>query len=71
MSHIDYYYICFQSKNAFTISHLLIPKQSGGPDSCITENEEDIFMYQDSKNLITLGWIHVRKFVQDTKDTDL
>ena len=38
---------------------LLIPKQSGTADTCTTENEEDIFNYQDSKNLITLGWIHV------------
>ncbi|KAK2159996.1 hypothetical protein LSH36_142g05051 [Paralvinella palmiformis] len=44
--------------NAFTISALLIPKQSGTSDTCTTESEEDIFNYQDSKNLITLGWIH-------------
>ena len=52
--------VWFQSKNAFTISHLLIPKQSGTPDTCTTESEEDIFVYQDAHSLVTLGWIHVR-----------
>jgi STAM-binding protein len=42
----------------FTISHVLIPKQSGTSDSCATSNEEEIFIYLDSENLITLGWIH-------------
>ncbi|XP_023246411.1 STAM-binding protein [Copidosoma floridanum] len=44
--------------NKLFVTHLLIPKQSGSPDSCITTNEEDIFDYQDQHNLITLGWIH-------------
>lgn len=38
----------------------MIPKQSGTSDSCTTMNEEDIFEFQDKKDLITLGWIHVR-----------
>lgn len=46
------------SQNTFTISHVLIPKQSGTSDSCQTENEEDIFDYQDEHDLMTLGWIH-------------
>lgn len=41
------------------ISHLLIPNQVGTADSCSTENEEEIFAFQDKHNLITLGWIHV------------
>lgn len=41
------------------ITHLLIPKQSGTADSCSTENEEEIFSFQDEHDLITLGWIHV------------
>lgn len=41
------------------ITHLLIPKQSGTSDSCSTENEEEIFTFQDEHDLITLGWIHV------------
>ncbi|KHN82587.1 STAM-binding protein-like A [Toxocara canis] len=40
------------------ITHAVVPKQSGAPDSCDTHNEEDVFAYQDAHNLITLGWIH-------------
>lgn len=47
-------------RNKLLVTHLLIPKQTGSPDSCATHNEEDIFDYQDQHNLITLGWIHVR-----------
>ncbi|XP_042200462.1 STAM-binding protein-like A isoform X2 [Callorhinchus milii] len=46
-------------RNQFTMSHLIVPKQTGGPDSCDTENEEEIFLIQDQHGLITLGWIHV------------
>ncbi|XP_033745608.1 STAM-binding protein-like [Pecten maximus] len=46
------------SKNAFYISDVLIPKQAGTSDSCVAEDEEDILMYQDPRDLITLGWIH-------------
>lgn len=46
-------------RNKLLVTHLLIPEQIGTPDSCTTHNEEDIFDYQDQKNLITLGWIHV------------
>lgn len=47
-------------RNAFTVTHVIVPKQSGGPDYCDTENEEELFLVQDQHNLITLGWIHVR-----------
>lgn len=40
------------------ITHLLVPKQAGTADSCITHHEEEIFACQDKFNLITLGWIH-------------
>lgn len=40
------------------ITHLLVPKQNGTGDSCTTQNEEEIFDYQDQHDLITLGWIH-------------
>ena len=43
----------------FCITHLLIPKQTSTSDSCTTLSEEEIFEFQDSHNLITLGWIHV------------
>jgi STAM-binding protein len=46
------------SQNAFTISHVLIPKQKGTSDSCQMLNEEDICMFQDEQDLMTLGWIH-------------
>ncbi|KAJ8263177.1 hypothetical protein COCON_G00156340 [Conger conger] len=46
------------TQNAFTITHVIVPKQSGGPDYCDTENEEELFLIQDQYDLITLGWIH-------------
>ncbi|XP_058791179.1 STAM-binding protein isoform X2 [Phymastichus coffea] len=45
-------------RNRLLVTHFLIPKQTGSPDSCITHNEKDIFDFQDEHNLITLGWIH-------------
>lgn len=50
-----------QMRNEFTITHVLIPRQNGGPDYCHTENEEEIFFMQDDLGLLTLGWIHVSK----------
>ncbi|CDS10782.1 hypothetical protein LRAMOSA11268 [Lichtheimia ramosa] len=44
--------------NTLTITTLIIPKQSGTPDTCTTENEEEVFEYQDTHDLLTLGWIH-------------
>lgn len=46
--------------NELIITHMILPKQKGTSDSCLTMNEEEIFDYQDQHNLITLGWIHVR-----------
>ncbi|KAL2099711.1 hypothetical protein ACEWY4_004105 [Coilia grayii] len=46
------------TKNAFTVTHVIVPKQCGGPDYCDTENEEELFLIQDQYDLITLGWIH-------------
>jgi len=46
------------SQNQFKITHLLIPKQSGTSDSCVTSGEEAMFDYQERHDLITLGWIH-------------
>ncbi|ROI74397.1 STAM-binding protein-like A [Anabarilius grahami] len=48
------------NRNAFTVTHVIVPKQCGGPDYCDTENEEELFLVQDQHNLITLGWIHIR-----------
>lgn len=46
------------AQDAFTVTHLLVPKQRGTADSCSTENEEDLFEIQDQYDLLTLGWIH-------------
>lgn len=45
--------------NRLNITHVIVPKQNGTPDSCTTMSEEEIFDIQDQQNLITLGWIHV------------
>ncbi|KAF7265439.1 hypothetical protein GWI33_021098 [Rhynchophorus ferrugineus] len=45
-------------RNQLIITHMILPKQTGTPDSCTTKNEEEIFDYQDQHNLITIGWIH-------------
>ncbi|MGH0173123.1 UNVERIFIED_CONTAM: hypothetical protein FKN15_064632 [Acipenser sinensis] len=45
-------------QDEFTLTHVIVPKQRGGPDSCDTENEEELFIIQDQLSLITLGWIH-------------
>ncbi|KAF1424527.1 AMSH-like protease, partial [Spheniscus mendiculus] len=46
--------------NEFTITHVIVPKQSAGPDYCDMENVEELFGIQDQYDLLTLGWIHVR-----------
>ncbi|XP_066522728.1 AMSH-like protease [Hoplias malabaricus] len=42
----------------FVLTHVIVPKQSAGPDYCDMENVEELFSYQDHHNLLTLGWIH-------------
>ncbi len=49
-----------QTRNEFVLTHVVIPKQSAGPDFCDMENVEELFSFQDQQNLLTLGWIHVR-----------
>jgi proteasome lid subunit RPN8/RPN11 len=44
--------------NCLHITHLLIPKQKGTPNSYSAEKEEEVTEYQLSNDLITLGWIH-------------
>uniref|UniRef100_A0A2K5NXY2 AMSH-like protease n=1 Tax=Cercocebus atys TaxID=9531 RepID=A0A2K5NXY2_CERAT len=44
--------------NEFTITHVIVPKQSAGPDYCDVENVEELFNVQDQHDLLTLGWIH-------------
>ena len=62
-------FLC-QTRNAFTVTHVIVPKQSGGPDYCDTENEEELFLIQDQYDLITLGWIHVSKHYHDVLESD-
>ncbi|CAL8076876.1 unnamed protein product [Calicophoron daubneyi] len=45
-------------KNTFVISDLVIPKQSGTADTCLTHKEEELFDYVDKNGLIVIGWIH-------------
>lgn len=45
-------------QNEFAITHVIIPKQKGTSDSCLTQNEEELFLFQDQYDLTTLGWIH-------------
>jgi len=42
----------------YIITHIVVPKQNGGPDSCDTEKEEEMVEYVANNDLITLGWIH-------------
>ncbi|KAL2078350.1 hypothetical protein ACEWY4_026035 [Coilia grayii] len=44
--------------NEFVLTHVIVPKQSAGPDYCDMENVEELFRYQDRHSLLTLGWIH-------------
>ncbi|OXB54590.1 hypothetical protein ASZ78_004091, partial [Callipepla squamata] len=46
------------TRNEFTITHVIVPKQSSGPDYCDMENVEELFGIQDQFDLLTLGWIH-------------
>ncbi|XP_055360416.1 AMSH-like protease isoform X2 [Betta splendens] len=51
--------LCGQlTHNEFVLTHVVIPKQSAGPDFCDMENVEELFSFQDQQNLLTLGWIH-------------
>ncbi|KAM9837170.1 AMSH-like protease isoform 2-T2 [Aulostomus maculatus] len=45
-------------QNELVLTHVVIPKQSAGPDFCDMENVEELFSFQDQQNLLTLGWIH-------------
>ncbi|KAL1441186.1 hypothetical protein MTO96_031234 [Rhipicephalus appendiculatus] len=46
------------ARNQLSITHLLVPKQSGTADSCFTESEEEMLEYQDELGLDTIGWVH-------------
>lgn len=48
------------NRNAFFITHLLIPEQDSTSETCSTTNEEKMFEYIDNEDpdLFILGWIH-------------
>ena len=46
------------SSDQLKITHLIIPKQSGTSDSCITRNEEEMHSYLEKHDLEYLGTIH-------------
>ncbi|GMM31258.1 hypothetical protein DAMA08_040030 [Martiniozyma asiatica (nom. inval.)] len=48
------------NRNAFFVTHLLIPEQESTVDTCSTKNEEKMFDYIDNEDpdLFILGWIH-------------
>ena len=46
--------------NVFTITCLIIPKQVATSDTCAMINEEEIITAQDSLDVMSLGWIHVK-----------
>ncbi|KAJ2181239.1 hypothetical protein GGF45_001619 [Coemansia sp. RSA 551] len=45
-------------QEALVMTTLIIPKQSATSDTCVTEHEEELFVEQMERDLITLGWIH-------------
>ncbi|KAF0025970.1 hypothetical protein F2P81_022851 [Scophthalmus maximus] len=55
--------------NEFVLTHVVIPKQSAGPDFCDMENVEELFSFQDQQNLLTLGWIHVQLHAKHALNT--
>ena len=46
----------------FHISQLIIPPQTGTQNTCQTTDEDQLFLYLASNDLITVGWIHVRVY---------
>lgn len=48
------------NRNAFFITHLIIPEQDSTSETCSTKNEEKMFEYIDNEDpdLFILGWIH-------------
>ncbi|XP_075264134.1 STAM-binding protein-like A [Convolutriloba macropyga] len=46
------------SNNQFTVTVVVLPKQSGTSDSCLTSHEEELFEVLEKHDVITLGWIH-------------
>ncbi|ETI49519.1 hypothetical protein, variant 3 [Phytophthora nicotianae CJ01A1] len=49
------------------ITTLIIPKQEGSSDMCTMTNEEELYDFCFSNELLTLGWIHVRLLVHNRR----
>jgi STAM-binding protein len=46
------------NRNAFFITHLLIPKQESTENTCQTLDEEAQFQFVDDNSVFVIGWIH-------------
>ncbi|CAG8450518.1 4117_t:CDS:10 [Ambispora leptoticha] len=46
------------SQNAFTVTTLIVPKQTATSDTCAAMNEEEYCEYEIENGLLELGWIH-------------
>jgi len=46
------------AKNRFTVTHLVIPKQSGKSDRCDLECYEELGEQYDKDDIIMVGWVH-------------
>nr|CAG8534895.1 11430_t:CDS:2 [Entrophospora candida] len=47
------------SHNYFTVTSLVIPKQTATSDTCSMTNEEELLEYIEETDLLMLGWIHL------------
>eukprot|EP01084_Bolivina_argentea_P048981 90152_1 len=45
-------------KDAYIITHVIIPKQKGSANTVQTLNEEELIGIQIKYDIVTLGWIH-------------
>mgnify|MGYP002142455825 CR=1 FL=1 len=52
--------------DVFTITTLIVPKQTATSDTCAMSNEEEIVDTQDRLDVLSLGWIHVRTSTPST-----
>jgi hypothetical protein len=55
-----------ESKNEFTITHLLFLPQNENQDSCVTDFQEKLLAKQDELGLIELGWISTHSPMDST-----
>eukprot|EP01029_Cantina_marsupialis_P018836 TRINITY_DN4359_c0_g1_i1.p1 TRINITY_DN4359_c0_g1~~TRINITY_DN4359_c0_g1_i1.p1 ORF type:complete len:415 (+),score=106.89 TRINITY_DN4359_c0_g1_i1:109-1353(+) len=44
--------------DGLVVTHCIVPKQTGEQDSCTMTNEEELFEYCMTHDLMVLGWIH-------------